>query len=156
MTSILCLGSNLNDPSQQIQNALQFLNLQPELHVLRYSDPLTSAPYGVTEQADFVNCLVEIETMLDPLSLLETIKAIESQMGRIPSFRWGPRLIDIDIIFMEDSIVNYDDLIVPHVDLQNRFYLLSLLKDFCPDAVHPVLQKSMMTLYNDYCTLGGV
>ncbi len=156
MKSILCLGSNLNEPSEQIKRALECLMSQPDIQVLRQSESLTSAPYGVLDQADFVNCLVEIDTMLDPLSLLETLKAIESQLGRVPSFRWGPRLIDIDIIFIEDKIVNHEDLFVPHVDLHNRLYLLSLLKDFCPDAIHPVLQKSMMTLYNDYCTLGGV
>jgi dihydropteroate synthase len=124
----LALGSNLGDRAGYLQAARQAL---PEagITLVRASRVAETEPVGIREQPDFLNQVLEVETALEPRSLLEAVKAIERQLGRTPGGRWGPREIDIDILRYDGRTVDEPGLQLPHPELQNRPFLLELLKD---------------------------
>jgi len=159
MRTILCLGANLTEPIYQIERAKELLT-DPKaglptgsgtkgktLRILRESIIRQTTPYGLTNQPAFFNQVIEIETSLEPPLLLLRLKKIEETMGRSPSIKWGPRLIDIDIIFMERMIMDEPDLTIPHRDIENRLFLLELLMELIPDFEHPVLCLSIRQLF---------
>src|SRR5207245_10441400 len=97
----LGLGSNLGDRRRNLKSAVAALGRTPGIHVTRVSSFRVTAPFGVQDQPDFLNGVVEIATDLDPTELLAAVKAIEKALGRLPAYRWGPRLIDIDILLYD-------------------------------------------------------
>jgi 2-amino-4-hydroxy-6-hydroxymethyldihydropteridine diphosphokinase len=124
----LALGSNLGDRAGYLQAARQAL---PEvgIRLVRASRVADTAPVGVEEQPRFLNQVLEVETSLEPRPLLDAVKAIERQVGRIARQRWGPREIDIDILRYDGRTVDEPGLHIPHAELQNRPFLLELIKD---------------------------
>lgn len=150
MKAFLCLGANMSDPREHIEIALQLLDSDPRIKVLRKSSLILCKAYGVTEQADFWNQVVEVETDYSPHVLLEKSLRNESKLGRRRGpVKWGPRLIDIDILLCEDAIIESEDLILPHPDFHRRQFALSLMCELEPDLMHPTLNKSMSTLLQD-------
>ena len=103
-------------------------------------------PWGVTQQPDFINMCAMIETTLQPSELLTTLKKIEKDMGRNELYRWGPRVIDLDIVFYEDVIIKTEDLQIPHPHMQQREFVLRPLSELAPHMVHPVLNKTVEEL----------
>jgi 2-amino-4-hydroxy-6-hydroxymethyldihydropteridine diphosphokinase len=103
-------------------------------------------PWGVEDQPDFVNMAVEVETVMSPEELLVTVKEIEREMGRKAGTRWGPRLIDLDVLLYDDRIVQSKDLIIPHPLLHKRNFVLLPLAEISPECVHPVLKKTIREL----------
>ena len=101
---------------------------------------------GVKEQPKFINMAVEIETNLEPGVLLKTIKEIESSMGRRKGMRWGPRVIDLDILLYDDLILKTHELEIPHPGIKDREFVLKPLSEIAPDKIHPVLKKSINDL----------
>ena len=124
----LALGSNLGDRAAYLQAACEAL---PEagVRLLRASRVAETEPIGVEDQPRFLNQVLEAETSLEPRPLLDTIKAVERQLGRTPGERWGPREIDIDILRYDGLTVDEPGLHIPHPELQNRPFLLELLED---------------------------
>ena len=124
----LALGSNLGDRAGFLEAARAAL---PEagITVVRASRVDETEPVGIREQPHFLNQVLEVETSLEPRSLLDTLKGIEGQLGRTARQRWGPREIDIDILRYEGRVVDEPGLHIPHAELQNRAFLLDLLKD---------------------------
>ena len=124
----LALGSNLGDRARYLQAAREAL---PEAGVVlvRASRVADTEPIGVEDQPRFLNQVLEVETSLEPRPLLETVKTIERQLGRTARQRWGPREIDIDILRYDGRTVDEPGLHLPHAELQNRPFLLELLKD---------------------------
>jgi 2-amino-4-hydroxy-6-hydroxymethyldihydropteridine diphosphokinase len=136
-TVYLALGSNLGDRPAALQAAITAL--PPKVQVLAESPVYETPPWGVPDQPSFLNMVIEGKTSLSPRKLLAHVKAIELQLGRVPSIRFGPRKIDIDILFYDDRIIETPELIVPHPRLQERAFVLVPLADLAPGLVHPLL-----------------
>jgi 2-amino-4-hydroxy-6-hydroxymethyldihydropteridine diphosphokinase len=105
-------------------------------------------PWGEPDQPDFLNICLAAETMPPPRQILYFIKQIEQDLGRETSYRWGPRLIDIDIIFYDDVIVAEEGLNIPHARLAERAFVLAPLADIAPDCVHPITGKTVVEMLN--------
>ncbi|KAJ3512686.1 hypothetical protein NLJ89_g3383 [Agrocybe chaxingu] len=168
----IALGSNLGDSFHNIEFALRLLEsphdilhddaefIDAEVDIIDTSFLYETAPMYVTDQPSFTNCACMIETNIPPTTLLALLKAIESKVGRVPSIRNGPRAVDLDIIFYDSQIIDTRDikenldsldgeLVVPHPRIQGREFVLRPLNDMIPDYVHPVLKKSVQTLFNE-------
>lgn len=134
------IGSNLDDPRQQVETAITMLNGLPGCHVLRQSSLYVSAPFGGVEQADFVNAVVALETAVPPAILLSCVKELERSRGRDPAAqRWGPRVLDLDILVYGDQVVDFPDLQIPHPGIAERNFVLLPLREIAPDLVIPGL-----------------
>ena len=141
----LSLGSNIADREEHIRKA--FTLLANICKVRRTSHLYLTEPVGYTEQDWFLNCVVEVETDVDPKKLLSSIKSIERKLGRTKTVKNGPRIIDIDILFYGDCVVNIKNLVIPHPLLQERLFVLQPMMDLNPGFVHPVLKKTIQELY---------
>ena len=133
----LSLGSNLGARETALAGALDALAGLPGTRVVRVSPVYETAPVGEVDQPPFLNLCAEIETDCAPLELLEAIKVLEGRLGRVPSRRWGPRSIDIDIVLWGDRLVREAALMVPHPEFRNRAFVLRPLADIAPEAVDP-------------------
>lgn len=141
----LLLGSNIGNRQQNFANAHQLLHLRCG-NVERMSSIFETAAWGKTNQAAFLNQAIELRTNLQEHDLLIALKNIEQQIGREPSEKWGPRLIDIDILFYGNSIVQSDVLTIPHPFLHLRRFTLVPLAELAPNFKHPVLHQTVLEL----------
>jgi 2-amino-4-hydroxy-6-hydroxymethyldihydropteridine diphosphokinase len=139
----LALGTNLGDREANLQTAIAAL--APKASVVRQSTIYATPPWGYTDQPEFLNQVLEADTLLHPLPLLHKLKSIEAQMGREKTFRNGPRLIDLDILFYGQEIVEGELLEIPHPRLQDRAFVLAPLAEIAPSFVHPVLNETIET-----------
>jgi 2-amino-4-hydroxy-6-hydroxymethyldihydropteridine diphosphokinase len=138
----LALGSNLGDRAANLRAALKAL--EPGVHVLAASSIYETPPWGFTEQPAFLNMAIKAETSLSPEALLQHLKELEARLGREASFRYGPRKIDLDILFYDDLILNQDEaLVIPHPRLHERAFVLAPLADVAADLMHPLLKKTV-------------
>ena len=133
----LALGSNLGNRAENLQTAISFLGSKSK--VLNCSPVYETPPWGYEEQPKFLNQVVRVETDLTPSELLDYVKEIERKIGRKETFRYGPRSIDIDILFYDDLVVNTPPLIIPHAQITERAFVLVPLADIAPDYIHPIL-----------------
>lgn len=148
-TAYLAVGSNMGDKVQYISGAIRALTAHPQIKVMKVSDLIQSKPYGVTDQDNFVNGALEIETLMEPEELLDTIHDIENAAGRARVRRWGPRTLDIDLIFYDKLIFESDNVVIPHPDVQNRDFVLDPLSTLAPYYRHPVFGKTVMEMYQE-------
>ncbi|URA10993.1 2-amino-4-hydroxy-6-hydroxymethyldihydropteridine diphosphokinase [Thermospira aquatica] len=142
----LGLGSNQGKRKSYLRKALKEIEALGE-HMVA-SHVYRTKPYGFTHQPDFLNMVVRIETSLAPEDLLEKLLDIESRLGRIRQQKWGPRTIDIDLLFYDQHIIKLPHLVVPHPDLHNRDFVLRPMMDIDPDFFHPELKKTIRELWN--------
>lgn len=145
----LSVGSNMGDKEQHIQNASKALKNHPLIKNMRESALLITKPYGGVEQEDFLNGAIEMETLLSPEELLGVLHGIEADEQRERTLRWGPRTLDLDIIFYDKLIYESKDLMIPHVDMENRYFVLRPLSELAPNYRHPILQKTVTQLLNN-------
>jgi len=132
------LGSNLSDPCRQLQSALRALDALAGTRLLRHSSLYRSAPWGEREQPDFVNAVAMLETTLTPRELLDALLGIERLAGRVrDGTRWGPRVLDLDILLYGDRVLNESGLHVPHPHLAERAFVLLPLAEVAPDLQVP-------------------
>lgn len=143
----LLLGSNLGDREKNIERALVELDRRG-VSILKKSSLYNTSPWGYRDQPDFLNMAIEAITSLDPFSLLNLLKEIESDLGRKSTIRYGPRVIDIDIIFYEDRVVKTEELTIPHPLMHLREFVLKPLCEIAPELVHPELGISVKELLN--------
>jgi 2-amino-4-hydroxy-6-hydroxymethyldihydropteridine diphosphokinase len=144
------IGSNLGDRKKYIRHALE--RMCEFMSITRYSKPYHFPPYGFTHQPDFINMVIEGDTGLEPSHLLSELLQIEHDLGRQRAARWGPRVIDLDILFYEDITLFVNDganpLIIPHPDMHKREFVLKPLADIAPDYVHPALHVTIRELFD--------
>jgi 2-amino-4-hydroxy-6-hydroxymethyldihydropteridine diphosphokinase len=133
-TAVLGLGGNIGDPRRRIAAAIDLLAAQPGVSVEAVSALYETAPWGKTDQPDFLNAAVRIDTTLSPRELLRSILAVERRLGRERTERWGPRTIDIDILLFGARQVAEPGLDIPHPRLRERAFALIPLIDVMPEA----------------------
>jgi 2-amino-4-hydroxy-6-hydroxymethyldihydropteridine diphosphokinase len=143
------IGSNVGNKSRQCERAISEILKVGRHKLLAESSFFKTTPLGYTSQDWFVNCVIKIETDLDPLDFLKVLKAIESQLGRTETFRWGPRTIDLDILFFDEKEMRTEELQIPHPLLHKRQFVLIPLAEIDRDFVHPVLKKTIGELLED-------
>ncbi len=149
----LSLGSNVGNRGANLQTALVNLE-QWEVRVLRSSSIYETEPFGKKDQGNFFNLAVQVKTDRTPEDLLMVLHAIERSMGRERKEPWGPRTIDLDILFYGDKVKNDDHLTIPHRHLADRRFVLEPLAEIAPGFVHPVLKKTVEQLLKE-CTDKG-
>lgn len=154
-TAYLCLGSNLGEREKNLTQALSLLS--QEINMEKVSPVYETEPVGYKEQPLFLNLVCQITTDLNPRELLRLAKNIERKMGRAPSRQINsPRLIDIDILFYDNTIIETQDLTIPHPRLSQRAFVLIPLAEIAPKLVHPVLGNSIAELASNVPGTSGV
>lgn len=142
----VAIGSNMGEKEKYLQEAIQGLADHEEILVTQVSSLITTEPYGGVEQDEFLNGMVEIKTLLTPHELLDYLHELEQKAGRERILRWGPRTLDLDIVFYDKLVFEDDVLIIPHVDMENRDFVLKPMVELNANFRHPILQKTMKQL----------
>ena len=153
-TVYIALGTNLGERLANLRAAIE--SMQPEITVLAESHVYETPPWGYEDQPAFLNMVVKAETDLEPELLLNNLKQLEVELGRKQNFRWGPRLIDLDILFYDDLVLELPPLVIPHPRLHERAFVLVPLMDVAPDLIHPMFQRRVSDLLTDVDTQGIV
>lgn len=147
--AFVAFGSNLGDKEKFIDEAIEALSNLPQINIVAISDKIVTEPYGNVEQDVFLNGVMKIETLLPADELLQILQKVEEHAGRERKIHWGPRTLDLDIIFYDDDIISEDDLIVPHPDMKNRDFVLKPLMQIAPYKLHPVYRKTISDMYTE-------
>lgn len=142
-TAFIALGSNMGDREGYISQAVESLEEQADCEIVKRSDLIITSPYGMTEQDEFLNGVLELRTLLYPLELLKLLNRIEKEAGRERSVHWGPRTLDLDIIFYDDMVLDSEKLTIPHIDMKNRDFVLRPLAQIAGHKRHPVFGKTV-------------
>lgn len=138
ITAYIAIGSNISDPIAQAKQAIEALDNHPHIKLIRYSSLYSSTPMGPQDQPDYINAVVEIQTELSPLALLDSTQAIEQQQGRVrKEERWGPRSLDLDILLYGDQVIDNERLTVPHYGMKVREFVIYPLYEIAPNLSLP-------------------
>ena len=142
----VALGSNMGDSKAHLDGAVEALQADEKVRVLKVADYIVTKPYGGVEQDDFVNSAMAIETLYSPEELLDRLHEIEADHARERIIHWGPRTLDLDILLYEDVVMDTPDLIIPHKDMHNREFVLKPMAEIAPYEKHPILGQTMEQL----------
>jgi dihydroneopterin aldolase/2-amino-4-hydroxy-6-hydroxymethyldihydropteridine diphosphokinase len=144
----LSLGSNMGDKDENLNKAIKMLEENSFIAVTKVAKFIETEPYGNVEQDKFMNTALEVKTLLSPMELLKLANEIEEKLHRVRTIKWGPRTIDIDIIFYDDEVIATDKLIVPHKEMHLREFVLEPMMELCPHKVHPLLGANVYQMYS--------
>lgn len=136
-TAYISIGSNMGDREEYLQNAIDNLAGDECIKVKDVSNFSETKPYGGIEQEDFLNGMIKIETLYSPEELLERLHTEEKLANRERKVHWGPRTLDLDIIYYDNLVMSTDDLVIPHPDMANRLFVLEPLCEIAPNMIHP-------------------
>lgn len=141
-TAYVALGSNLGDRQAYLRSGIDGVKAHPLCRVEEVAPVYVTAPYGGVKQEDFLNTVMKVKTLLEPEQLLDVLQGLEQKAGRERKIHWGPRTLDLDVLFFDGQILETPRLTVPHPDLENRDFVLKPLCDIAPGLVHPVNGKT--------------
>lgn len=144
----LSAGSNMGDRAAYLKHAEEALADHPLIQVQRMSDMIETESYGGVKQEKFLNTAIKCRTLLTPKELLNFLHMLEDEAGRTREVHWGPRTLDLDIVFYDKLVYEDDNLIIPHVDMENRYFVLKPLSQVAPNFRHPILGKTVTQLLN--------
>lgn len=147
--AFISIGSNIGDKEDNLNQAIKLVTLGDDTKLVKSSSYLKTEPWGYEDQEEFLNCVIEVKTILSSRELLEKAQSVENEMKRERLIRWGPRIIDLDIIFFNDEINNEEDLVIPHPRMEEREFVLSPLNEIAPNMLHPVLKKRIWKLLDE-------
>jgi 2-amino-4-hydroxy-6-hydroxymethyldihydropteridine diphosphokinase len=147
-TVYIGIGSNLGSREDNCKAAIRHL-IDNGIKVLKLSSMIETEPWGVKDQPKFINMAAKVETGLGPEELLRLLKQIEATIGRRQTIHWGPRAIDLDILFYDDLVLKTPDLEIPHPGIADRYFVLSPLAEIAAEIIHPVIKKSIKELLNE-------
>ena len=136
-TAVIALGSNLDNPAEKVQAALQAIAAHPQIAVQRISSLYRTAPVGVHGQPDFINAVAQLETDLDAAALLDALLAIEASFGRRRDFHLAPRTLDLDLLLFDDAVIDTPRLALPHPRMHLRAFVMAPLAEIAPDCRIP-------------------
>ena len=142
----LSVGSNMGEREKYVEQAIAQLRENNQIKVEKVSQLLITKPYGGVEQEDFVNGAIALQTLFTPQELLDELHKIEAAADRKRIVHWGPRTLDLDIVFYDKLVYESEDLIIPHVDMENRYFVLKPLSELAPNYRHPLLGKTISQL----------
>ncbi|MBI5428280.1 MAG: 2-amino-4-hydroxy-6-hydroxymethyldihydropteridine diphosphokinase [Nitrospinae bacterium] len=145
-TAYIGIGSNLENPLKNCKEAIGRLSARKGITLTARSSFYKTEPVGITDQDWFVNAVVEVRTTLDPPALLEALLEIERGMGRIRGKKWGPRSIDLDLLFHEDAVLDLPGLTLPHPEIPRRRFILAPMSEIAGGFQHPVLKRTVNDL----------
>jgi dihydroneopterin aldolase/2-amino-4-hydroxy-6-hydroxymethyldihydropteridine diphosphokinase len=145
-TAYIGVGGNMGDKEENVKMALNIMNSLKHTRITKTSKFYETSPVGYLEQEDFLNCAIEIKTLLNPLELVRYLLSIENQLKRERVIRWGPRTIDLDVLLYDNIISSIDEIIVPHPRMQERMFVLEPLCDIAPYVIHPILNKTIIQM----------
>lgn len=140
------VGSNLGDREQIIREAIEWIAVQPDNLLKACSSLYETEPFGKTDQEWFLNCVVQVETSREMQGFFHVLQEGESLFGRVRKERWGPRTLDLDLLFFDDAIYSDSALKVPHPGVPHRRFVLEPLCEIAPDLVHPSLGETARVL----------
>ncbi|MBF0565165.1 MAG: 2-amino-4-hydroxy-6-hydroxymethyldihydropteridine diphosphokinase [Nitrospirae bacterium] len=146
MKVFISIGSNLGDRTANCERSLELLARTAGITLINRSRTYETTPWGVAGQPDFINACAQLETSLSPGELLAVARGIEAEMGRVETYRWGPRSIDVDVLLYGDAVVDEEALSIPHPRMHERLFVLEPLCEIAPMAIHPILKKSVRQL----------
>jgi len=135
------LGSNL-EPERHLRQALNAMRQEPGLQVIALSPVYQTAPWGVTDQPDFLNAVLELRTTVNPVAMLDWLLELEKRLGRVRLERWGPRTLDLDVLAWGNRVINTPRLEIPHPRLHQRGFVLVPFCDLAPQWRHPILGRT--------------
>jgi len=147
--SYIGIGSNIGNKIANIQQALEMIKKSGQADIISLSSFYETEPEGYEEQDWFLNAAAGINTDLSPYELLDFLKEIEHIIGRKESMRWGPRIIDLDILLYDQICIESQNLVIPHPRMHKRKFVLKPLDEIAPDVVHPILNKTVRYLLNE-------
>ncbi len=145
----IALGSNMGDKKKYLDDAVEALDELEGCRIVTVADYIETEPYGGVEQDDFLNSVLELQTRLDPQALLEKLHEIEALADRKRTIRWGPRTLDLDIIFYDDMVLNTETLTLPHPEMHKRGFVLEPMMQIAPWVYHPGLGKTVRDLWEN-------
>ena len=148
-TVSLSVGSNMGDRKAYVEQAVEQLCSDGKIRQVKVSEWIETEPYGYTDQEPFLNGAILLQTLYTPWELLQLLHEIEQNAGRERKIHWGPRTLDLDIVFYDDLLVEEPDLTIPHPDMQNRKFVLEPLAQLCPGKVHPVQKKTVLQMLKE-------
>ena len=148
-TAYVAFGSNLGDKKKFLDDGIQGLRTTPSCEVEAVSEYLVTEPYGGVEQDEFLNGVLKLRTLLTPEELLDRLHELEAAANRERIIHWGPRTLDLDILFYDNEIIDTPDLHIPHIDMENRDFVLKPMDEIAPYYRHPVLNKTIHQLLNE-------
>lgn len=146
VTAYLGLGSNIGERISFIENAISEIEKIKDTAVKNLSSVYETEPWGKVSQDDFLNRVIEIETLLDAKKLLPELKRIEKNLGRTENEKWSEREIDIDLLFYGSEVIDNEIMKVPHQQIENRLFVLIPMNEIAPGFIHPVLKKTISEL----------
>ncbi|MDP3182803.1 MAG: 2-amino-4-hydroxy-6-hydroxymethyldihydropteridine diphosphokinase [Desulfobaccales bacterium] len=143
------LGANLGEPRRQLEQALALLGAVEEVEVLKVSTFYLNPPLGPPDQPWFINAVAQVRTRLAPEELMRVLRQVEAALGRVRGVKWGPRVIDLDLLLYNGEVMAGPELVLPHPEMHKRAFVLAPLAEIAPGAWHPVLKKSAKELLEE-------
>lgn len=148
-TAYIALGSNLGDKEKNLKDAINLISDYPNIVLIKTANTYETKPVGYLDQANFLNSAVKVKTLLAPKALIHVLLDIEEQLKRERLIKWGPRTIDLDIIFYDNIISCDEEVIIPHPRMHERMFVLKPLCDLDPYYMHPILNKRIIDLMKE-------